>query len=242
MLSLIIPTFNERDNIQPLLEKLSSVLGRDLYEIIVVDDNSPDQTAQKVREFAKQNPRIRLLVRTDRYGLSSAVIDGFKISQGNILGAMDADHSHDVSILPMMVKLIEDGKADCAVGSRRIPGGGEKDWPWDRRLYSELATFAARMLAGVSIKDPMSGYFCVSRTVFERTRNELKPRGYKILLEILAKAGKISVAELPYVFTDRQYGKSKLSAGVATAFGLQLAELWYYRFESALSRRFPFKS
>ncbi|MBI4388152.1 MAG: polyprenol monophosphomannose synthase [Candidatus Omnitrophica bacterium] len=232
MFSLIIPTYNERDNIVSLLVDIESTLTGLDHEIIVVDDDSPDQTWQLVQEFQFTSPNVHLLRRFNKRGLSSAVIDGFRKVSGDVLGVIDADHSHDFRLLPKMIELIRGKQAECVVGSRRVSGGGSDKWPWHRKASSNLATSLAALMTKVSVKDPMSGFFCISRDVVNKAISILHPSGYKILLELLVKARPNKVIELPYIFIDRKQGYSKLSVRVALAFLFQLQELFWYRFVS----------
>lgn len=228
-LSVVIPTFNESANIGGLLRALAPLLAPWDYEIIVVDDNSPDGTAGLVNQLRKDrlfDGRLRLLRRTRDRGLSPAVVEAFEWSTGRLLAVLDADRSHDETLLP---RLIESVSRDSwvAVGSRRVPGGGADKWPWYRQWTSSLATGVSRALLGVALKDPMSGFFALRRDVFEKSRSRLRPRGYKILLEILVRARVPAdrVREFPYVFKDRRQGYSKLSPGVAWSFARQLLSL-----------------
>ena len=230
MLSLIIPTYNEAANITTLLVKIEAVLQGRSYEILVVDDDSPDGTWRAVEDIEKTKPHIHLIRRRQERGLSSAVIEGFNQAKGDVLGVMDADHSHDAQLLTRMIDTINHKEIDCVIGSRKVKGGGAEQWPWRRRLFSAVATGLAYSCAGVSVQDPMSGYFMVTRGLFEGVRAKLKPKGYKILLEILGKADKVRTVELPYVFIDRKKGYSKLSFGVVVAYARQLLELMTYRF------------
>lgn len=232
MLSLVIPTYCERNNVGSLIERIQTVLSKIRYEIIVVDDNSPDGTWQFVGGLSEKDSRIRLVKRVSERGLSSAVLEGFRHSRGEVLGVMDADHSHDPALLPKMVESIENGGADCVVGSRRIAGGGVGKWSWHRKLSSNFATFLARCLTGVDIQDPMSGFFCLTRETWHKSSSLLKPRGYKILLELLVKGKPKKVMELPYVFVDRKQDYSKMSLGVLLAFGLQLIDLFRWSFKN----------
>jgi dolichol-phosphate mannosyltransferase len=153
------------------------------------------------------------------------VIEGFRRARGDLLAVMDADLSHDPALLPRLVDAVLAG-ADVAVGSRRVPGGGADNWPWHRRKASDLATALARWWLGVRVCDPMSGYFVLRRAVFDGVRERLQPRGYKILLEIVCRAGAVEVVELPYVFRDRQQGVSKVSLRVGWEL---LRSLWQLR-------------
>jgi glycosyltransferase involved in cell wall biosynthesis len=229
--SLIVPTYNEADNIVPLAEKARQALRGVPHEILVVDDDSPDRTWAKAQAYADQLPdrdALRVIRRRRGRGLSSAVIEGFSQARGACLGVIDADLSHDETILPRLLDAVRRG-ADMAVGSRRVAGGGADRWPWHRRLFSTAATGFSRTLLGLSIHDPMSGFFVVQRPVFEACRTRLHPRGYKILLEILVKSHVNRVVEVPYVFKDRKQGYSKLSGAVIFYFLLQCASLWINR-------------
>jgi dolichol-phosphate mannosyltransferase len=198
--------------------------GREL-EVWIVDDDSPDRTWEWASSYARSHPEVHVVRRTSERGLSAAVIEGFRHARGDLLAVMDADLSHDPALLPGLVDAVVAG-ADVAVGSRRVPGGGADSWPWHRRAASDLATALTRWWLGVRLHDPMSGYFVLRRTVFEEVRGRLQPRGYKILLEIVCRAGPRRVVELPYVFRDRQQGVSKVSVRVGWEF---LTSLWQLR-------------
>ena len=213
LFSLIVPSFNERENIIEFLRTAHAVLGVRPHEIIVVDDDSPDGTAGAVEEFRKKNPWAKVIRRVGKRGLSSAVVEGFDASQGDILGVMDADLSHDEAVLPRLIEMVDHG-ADLAVGSRRIPGGGATHWPWYRRLTSSAATALARLVLKLDITDPMSGYFVLKRGLYEAVRGEIRPTGYKILLELYCRAKPAVVREVPFVFRDRKQGHSKLTGSV----------------------------
>ena len=217
LFSLVIPTYDERENILTLLGAAHSALGDRPHEIIVVDDDSPDLTWKIVEDFGKTHPWARAIRRRGERGLSSAVIAGFDGARGDILGVMDADLSHDETILPALLDRIEQG-ADMAIGSRRIEGGGATRWPWYRRLTSSVATRLAQHLLQLEISDPMSGYFILTREVYQTAKKTLKPTGYKILLELYCRARPRVVAEVPFVFRDRRQGHSKLSASVMRQF------------------------
>ncbi|MFP4497322.1 MAG: polyprenol monophosphomannose synthase [Vulcanimicrobiota bacterium] len=210
MVSIVIPTYNEREGIEKVIERISKTLhfARKEYEIIVVDDNSPDGTWHLCQELTEKFP-LRVLRRTDKKGLSSAVIDGWKIARGDILGVMDADGSHDEKILPHMIEEIEEGKIDLAIGSRYVPGGGTKDWPWFREFTSKTAIKFARPVT--KLKDATSGYCVFRRNIIEDV--ELDPIGWKIVLEVQVKGNYKKYEEFPIVFKDREKGKSKLSQG-----------------------------
>lgn len=225
--SLIIPTLNERDNIITLINQVESVLGSFSFEIIVVDDDSPDQTWAIVQEYSKSHPHVRVLRRQEKNGLSAAVISGFDLARGRVLGVMDADLSHDEKILPRLIAGISNSTA-MAVGSRRIKGGGADHWPWFRRLYSGVATKLSQILLNSPLNDPMSGFFVLRRDIFEAVRPELNPQGYKILLEIVVRAQIKDVLEVPYIFKDRKQGVSKLTTRVAYQYVRMLWDLRSY--------------
>jgi dolichol-phosphate mannosyltransferase len=224
VLSLIVPTYNESPNLEHLLNNVHTVLGDTPHEVIVVDDNSPDETWRLAAEWAKNHPWVKARRRYTR-GLSSAVIEGFEIAQGTILGVMDADLSHDERILPRLIDAIQNG-ADLAVGSRRVPGGGAVHWPWFRRWASTLATQLAKHLLGLPLSDPMSGYFLLKRSLYESCRGRIEPSGYKILVEIYCKSLPARVIEIPYIFRNRREGHSKLSPTVVAQY---MAMLWHLR-------------
>jgi dolichol-phosphate mannosyltransferase len=225
--TLVLPTYNERDNIVPMLDGARAALAASpaiAAEIVVVDDDSPDGTGGLAAAYARACPEVRLLRRRGTRGLSGAVVDGFAHGRGAVLAVMDADLSHDVRVLPELIAAVVSG-ADVAVASRRLPGGGADAWPWHRRRTSDLATALARWYLGVPLTDPMSGYFALRRDVFDRVRAALRPQGYKILLEIVCRAGPLRIVELPYVFRDRHQGISKLTPLVALQFLASLREL-----------------
>src|SRR5579871_6106211 len=223
--SIVIPTYNEAAGIGRLLSALDGVFranGLD-GEIIVVDDNSPDGTGAVVDELSKTLP-VRCLHRSGKLGLSSAVIDGWASAraQSVALGAMDADFSHDPSALPNMVAALESGGYGLAVGSRYVPGGGIANWPAHRVITSRVACWLARPLTRV--KDVTSGYFLVRREALDGVT--LDPIGFKIGLEVIAKAHYGRAIEIPYVFTDRVVGESKLNQREIFNYLRQLGRLY----------------
>ncbi|MBN1190549.1 MAG: glycosyltransferase family 2 protein [Dehalococcoidales bacterium] len=210
MLSIVIPTYNEQDNIIPLTERLSRTLaGRD-YEILLVDDNSKDRTVEVAAGLADKYP-IKVLVRKREKGLATAVLHGFKYARGNIIGVMDADLQHPPEINAALLKALDNG-ADMAVASRYVPGGGVPNWGLLRRIISKGAsTIAHVFLPSIrKVKDPMSGFFMFKREKVEGV--EFKPTGYKILLEMLVMGKFQNVVEVPFIFEDRSSGRSKMKA------------------------------
>ena len=208
--SFVIPTYNEAGGIERLLTSLDDVFKRNGLdgEIIVVDDHSPDGTGAIVDQLSQTLP-VRCLHRPGKMGLSSGVIDGWKFArpESEALGAMDADFSHDIDIIPRMVQALESGGYGLAIGSRYVPGGGIENWPLKRKVTSLVAISLAKPLTPV--RDITSGYFLVKREALEGV--ELDPIGFKIGLEVIAKAHYGNVLEVPYVFTDRVAGESKLN-------------------------------
>lgn len=208
---MIIPTYNERDNLEELVRRTSAACSSTKmgHEIVIVDDNSPDGTGALAEELAKSFS-IKVVHRAGKLGLSTAVLEGFRASSGSILVVMDADLSHPPEKIAEMAERISKGGADMVIGSRYVEGGHVENWPLHRRLISKGATLLARGLT--KVKDPMSGFFAIKREVVEGV--ELNPVGYKIGLEILVK-GKVSkVDEVPITFADRKAGKSKLGTSV----------------------------
>jgi dolichol-phosphate mannosyltransferase len=208
--SVVIPTYNEAAGIEKLLSALDATFRAHSLdgEIIVVDDNSPDGTGALVEGLAGRYP-VRTLRRAGKLGLSSAVIEGWSIArpQSVALGAMDADFSHDPHVLPKMVAALESGEYDLAVGSRYVKGGGIANWPARRIITSQIACWLARPLTPV--RDVTSGFFLVRRDALAGVT--LDPIGFKIGLEVIAKARYAKAIEIPYVFTDRVAGESKLN-------------------------------
>jgi dolichol-phosphate mannosyltransferase len=226
--SIVIPTYNEAGGIEKLLRALETTFeasGLD-GEIIVVDDNSPDGTGEIVERLARELP-VRCLHRSGKLGLSSAVIEGWAIARNDsvALGAMDADFSHDVKALPEMVKALDSGEFGLAIGSRYVPGGGISNWPKRRIIASRVACALARPLTDV--KDVTSGFFLVRRDALTGVR--LDPIGFKIGLEVIAKAHYGKATEVPYVFTDRVAGESKLNEREIFNYLKQLGRLYSAR-------------
>ncbi len=212
--SLIIPTYNEKENIALLLDRVCGVLVEEEFETIVVDDDSPDLTWRIVESYAVKDHRIKLTRRTGERGLSRAVIQGFNQAKSPILGVMDADLSHDHRILPKMIEAIREEDYDLVVGSRRIPGGGADKWPWYRKISSDIATLVAKHFLNIGLSDPMSGYFLIKKELFEKIKHEIDPLGYKILLEIYIRSRPQRIKEIPFIFKDRKQGYSKVTPKV----------------------------
>lgn len=225
--SVVLPTYNESASLPVLLPRIVEVLQRAQLrgEVIVVDDASPDRTADVARELARSLP-VRVLERKDERGLGTAVIAGFRMSQAEVCVVMDADGSHPIDALPEMVRMILADKAEIAVGSRHVPGGGSTDWP----LFSQLKSrFAASLAIGLSgMTDPTTGYMAVRRALLDKL--ELDPVGWKIVLETVVKAHPARLAEVPIVFADRELGESKQSLRVLEQYLQHLYKLYKFRF------------
>jgi len=226
-LSVVVPTFNERDNVVALVRKLEAALQGIAWEVIFVDDNSPDGTSQVVRELARQDNRVRCIRRIGRRGLSGACIEGILASSAPYAAVMDADLQHDETQLPRMLALLQGGEAELVVGSRYIEGGSAASFDRQRAGASAFATEIAKRVLGVRFADPMSGFFMIRRDRFEALAPQLSTQGFKILLDVVATArGELKTIEIPYSFGARLHGESKLDSMVALDFlGLVLAKL-----------------
>src|SRR4030081_331844 len=226
-LSVVVPTFNERDNVIALFRKLDTPLAVVAWEVIYVDDNSPDGTWDMVRSLAREDSRVRCVRRIGRRGLSGACIEGILASSAPCAAVIDADLQHDETQLPKMLALLQSGEADLVVGSRYVEGGSADSFNKQRAGASVLATEVAKRVLRVKIADPMSGFFMIRRDRFEQLAPQLSTQGFKILLDIVATArGDLRIKEIPYAFGSRLHGESKLDSMVALDFlGLVLAKL-----------------
>lgn len=223
-LAIILPTLNERDNLAPLVvrlgEALDGPLGADGWEAIFVDDNSQDGTAEAARELALADGRVRVIQRIGRRGLASAAIEGMLATAAPYVAVMDADHQHDPALLPQMLAALESGEAEVCVASRFAPGASMADWHEPtREKRSELANRLARRLTGVTLTDPMSGYFMLRAETLRAVAAKLSGIGFKILLDILSTAPEpLRVREFPLAFAARAAGESKLDRAIAFEF------------------------
>jgi len=213
VLSIIVPTYKERDNIGILITRIDLTLRsvRIPYEIIIVDDNSPDGTADYAETLSKAYP-VRIVRRSGKLGLSSAVLDGVRVSRGSVIAVMDADLQHPPEVLTEMLGKLINNACDVVIASRYVEGGSVSGWSFFRRLVSLGAILMARVLLPKvrGVKDPMSGYFMFRREVIDGVIDEMNPGGFKVLLEILVKGRVRKVSEVPYIFGRRYQGESKL--------------------------------
>jgi len=223
--SVVVPTFNEAQNVAELVRRLRAILGTDGWEAIFVDDDSPDGTAQLIREIAVRDPRVRCLRRVGRRGLASACVEGMMAAAAPVIVVLDADLQHDEAKLPEMISLIRSGEADVVIGTRYADGGSTGSWDARRVRMSELAARAAQMLLRLPVSDPMSGFFALRREVAEQTVHRLSAIGFKILLDVLSSAPEpLKVREVPYTFRERLAGTSKLDEMVIWEFAMLLAD------------------
>ncbi len=228
-LSIVVPTYNERTRIAELVSAVFAEF-RDHHldgELVIVDDNSPDGTGAIVDGLrAHHGERLQVVHRAGKLGLGTAVMEGFLASGAPVVGVMDADFSHPPDGIPRMYSVFGDLNVDAVVGSRYIPGGGAENWPFVRLLLSKMACALAWPLTPV--RDATSGFFLIRREVVEDVR--IAAGGFKICLELLVRSPVRSVAEVPYVFTDRAIGESKMTLREALGYLTQLRQLYVVRF------------
>lgn len=212
-LAIIVPTFNEAANVELLVDAIAAAAPDLDWEVVFVDDNSPDGTAERVREIAQTDARVRIVHRYGRRGLSSACVEGIMASAAPYCIVMDADFQHDERIIPDLLRQLKQDHVDVVVGSRYTEGGGFGEWTRRRVMVSQVATWMATKLTGVPITDPMSGFFAVRRHAFLRSLPNLSSIGFKILLDIAASApAPLAIREVAYTFRNRQRGESKLDS------------------------------
>lgn len=227
--SIVVPTFNEADNIGPLLKRIKDSLRNYDFEVLIVDDNSPDGTSKVAeRTINELNISGKVIVRKSERGLSSAVVRGFAESSGDIVVVMDADLQHPPEVIPKLIGAVESG-ADVAIASRYIKGGGVENWKWYRKIASRGAiVFAKIFLPQIrGIADPISGFFALKRELIKDKIDSFNPLGFKILLEVLIKAKPERVVEVPFIFQPRKAGSSKLSGKVIVEMMIHALRLSY---------------
>ncbi|HKY19513.1 MAG TPA: glycosyltransferase family 2 protein [Rhizomicrobium sp.] len=227
VLSIVVPTFKERGNVAELVRRLDTALPGVAWEAIFVDDNSPDGTADAVKDIAAQDDRVRCLRRVGRRGLAGACIEGILSSAAPYVAVIDADLQHDEKVLPAMLAKLQAGDADLVAASRYAGGGSAAGFSEQRGAISRLATRLTHRLVGTPLSDPMSGFFMMRRDLFDAIAPRLSPAGFKILLDIAATAGaSLRIAEQPYNFGARFDGESKFNVQIGIEFlGLLLAKM-----------------
>lgn len=224
-LSIIVPTFNERENVGELIRRLDETLMGCSWEVIFVDDDSPDGTCRLVREMAQNDYRIRCVQRIGRRGLSSACIEGMLASSAPYLAVIDGDLQHDETLLLPMLHSLKNTGNDVVVGSRYVDGGGTGDWDSSRAQMSRFATWFSRLILRAELTDPMSGFFMVRREALHEAVRNLSAVGFKILLDLFASAPRpLRFAELPYEFRSRHAGESKLDSRAKWDYGMLLLD------------------
>ena len=222
--TVVVPTYNERDNLAPLARRVFGVLDPRDCELLIIDDDSPDDTAGAAVELAKLFP-VRCIVRRGERGLATAVIGGLRVARGEFVVVMDADLSHPPESIPALLAAMREPQVQMAIGSRFVPGGRvDLHWPLHRRLNSLLGRLLARPLTPV--RDMMSGFFCVRRR--ELALDRLHPVGYKIALELIVRHGWRNVVEIPITFSDRVAGQTKLNVGEQLRYLRHLARLYTF--------------
>jgi len=224
-LCVVVPTFNEVQNIQPLVERLTLALERIEWEVVFVDDDSSDGTADVIRALALDNVRVRCLQRIGRRGLSTAVIEGMCSTGATYLAVIDGDMQHDESLLPKMLSTLKCEGVDIVIGSRYIAGGGTGAWEESRARISALANRLSRLIIKTELSDPMSGFFMLRRDAFLSAVRRLSGLGFKILLDLFSSSPTpLRYKELPYTFRPRAHGASKLDSQVAIEYLLLLID------------------
>ena len=227
-LSVVVPTFNERENVPILINRLAAALSDIPWEVIFVDDDSPDGTSAVVKEIAATNPRVRCIRRLARRGLAGACIEGILASHATYVAVMDGDLQHDETVLPQMLRELRTGRSDIVVASRHLLRASALGLSSRARFAgSQLAASLANRLLRIDITDPLSGFFMIRREVVEDIAPRLSTQGFKILIDILASArDRLRLRELPSMMRPRREGTSKLDTRVVLDFaGLLVAKL-----------------
>lgn len=224
-LSIVVPTFDERDNVAELVRRLADALEGCRWEVVFVDDDSPDGTADSVRELAAGDPRVRCVQRIGRRGLSSACVEGILATSAPFVAVIDGDLQHDETILRSMLQHLRSGEVDVAIGSRYVSGGGTGAWSQHRVAWSRLATKLGHLVVPADLNDPMSGYFMIRRDAFMRCVRSLSMIGFKILLDLFASSERpLRFVEVPYHFRERLHGESKLDTQAAWNYAMLLLD------------------
>lgn len=224
-LAVIVPTFNERENIHALTDAVAAALDGITFEMVFVDDDSTDGTRDVLETIAAERGNIRVIHRIGRRGLATAVTEGMLSTTSPYIAVIDADLQHDEHVLPQMLELLRNDEADLVIGSRYVDGGGIGDWDARRAKVSSTATKLAKMITSAAITDPMSGFFAITRSALYGAVRDLSGQGYKILLDIAASSKQpLRIRELPYEFRARQHGESKLDTLIVWEYLLLLVD------------------
>ncbi|OFW10136.1 MAG: hypothetical protein A3H96_17885 [Acidobacteria bacterium RIFCSPLOWO2_02_FULL_67_36] len=233
-LTMVVPTYNERERIAELTAALFRVCTSAgvRLELVIVDDNSPDGTGEVADGLAREYP-VRVIHRSGKLGLGTAVVEGFGVAAAGVVGVMDADFSHPPALVPRMLAIFRKTRADVVVASRYVRGGSTPDWPLKRRVLSRAACLLARPLS--PIRDAASGFFLIRREIARATI--IRAGGFKICLELIVRSGASRLVELPYRFDDRELGASKMSLREAAGYLVQLRDL--YRLRLTVGRQKP---
>lgn len=220
ILSVVIPTFNESSNVPIVIERVAAALAKIDWEIIFVDDDSPDSTSAVAKGLGEADGRVRCIRRVGRRGLAGACIEGALSSQARYVAVMDADLQHDERLLPRMLKVLGQDQADLVIASRYVDGGATTGLSSSRRSISRVATRWAQKLMGITVEDPMSGFFMARRDLLDAVAPQLSNEGFKILFDVLVASGRgqLKIVELPYAFLPRLHGGSKFDARNAIEF------------------------
>ena len=214
--TIVVPTYRERENIPLVVERLQALLKDFEWEVVFVDDDSDDGSAEVLLDLTRRLPRVRAIRRIGRRGLTSACLEGMASSPAEIFAVMDADLQHDETVLPKMITAFqEDPRLDLAVGTRYSGEGGVSNWSKRRQFVSKFATLIEKLILRTPLSDPMSGFFVLRRELFEETVRHLTGKGFKVLLDIVLSTGReLRTREFPYEFRARQHGESKLDVVV----------------------------
>lgn len=226
MITVVLPTYNEEENIEEVIDRIYSSVEEQI-EVIVVDDDSPDGTWELVESLSDNYGNLHVIRRTEDKGLAKSVVRGFEEAEGEKIIVMDADLQHPPEKLPEIIEALD--TKDIVIGSRKVEGGEVEDWPWHRKLVSLGAETVARFFLREvkNVKDILSGFFGVRKEVVEAV--QFNPIGYKILLEVLVKSNYSSVKEVPYTFKDRETGSSSLGLKQHFTYLHHVFRLFLYR-------------
>ena len=231
-LSIILPTYNESENIIKILKTIPNYLPQNMMsEVVVVDDNSPDGTAQLAQKYANNisniNYVVNVVIRKQKSGLSSAILNGINSSFGKIILVMDSDFSHPPENIIKMVDILNNSNSDLVIASRYMQGGKIIDWSIRRKLMSKIATIMAKNSLKIKLTDPMSGFFVFKKQIISNLKFDAI--GYKLLLEILVKTKNLVISEFPYTFTNRKLGSSKLTFAIIIDYVKTIWKLYLYK-------------